>query len=153
MPPLYSVMSASSSAIEAGEELTPAPDNIPALTPELDPTGMSLSMDEEHRERAKVRGGIMSRLLQVVLFSTVIPAGEADHFSIVPLEIFRSIPPDLTALQRIPQASRMEERVFRYKGPGDSSWKSYLFARVEDGKFVTSQPKTINFFQAFYSVP
>ncbi len=146
MPPLSSVMAeteAATSAMEAGAELTPPPSNPPALNPELDTTGMSLSMDEEHRERARVRGGIMSKLSRVVLFSAEIPAGENDHFSIVPLENFRSIPPDLTALQRIPQASRMEERVFRYKGPGESSWKSYLFARVEDGKFAESQNKRI----------
>ncbi len=141
MPPISSAMAdpkATTSAAAAGAVLTEAPKDTPPLSPELDPTGMTLCLDEENRERARVRGGIMSKLSRVVLFSAVIPAGESDHFSIVPLENFRSIPPDLTALQRIPQASRMEERVFRYKGPGESSWKSYLFARVEDGKFVES---------------
>ncbi len=145
MLPAYSDMAepvASTSAEGVGEELTPSPQNPSALTPELDATGLTMSVDEENRERARVRGGIMSKLSRVVLFSATIPAGETDHFSIVPLENFRSIPPDLTALQKIPQASRMEERVFRYKGPGESSWRSYLFARVEDGKFYESQRQT-----------
>ncbi len=113
-----------------------APDD-PLPTPQLDTAGLILSLDEEGKERARVRGGVMSKLARVVLFSEKIPQGEQDHFSIVPLENFKSIPPDLTALHKIPQESRRQERVFRYKGPGDSKWDSYLFARCEDGESQT----------------
>ncbi len=106
----------------------------PLPTPQLDTAGLILSLDEEGKERARVRGGVMSKLSRVVLFSENIPEGEKDHFSVIPLVNFRSIPPDLTALHKIPQESRRQERVFRYKGPGDTKWNSYLFARCEEGK-------------------
>ncbi len=111
---------------------TPPEDPLPV--PDLDPAGMILSLDEQARERARVRGGVMSKLARVVLFSEAIPEGEESHFSVVPLENFRAIPPDLTALHRIPQESRRECRVFRYKGPGDNRWASYLFVRCEEGE-------------------
>ncbi len=108
-----------------------APDLPPA---ELDTGGLQLSLDEVSKERARVRSGIMSKLARVVLFSMKVPdeEEEEDHFSVVPLAKFKSIPPDLTALQKIPQASRCQERVFRYKDGG--KWDSFLFARCEEGE-------------------
>ncbi len=151
MPHSNSVM-ASSSVVDktpTGEDTTaaaPAADLLPA---ELDTGGLQLSLDEASKERARVRSGIMSKLGRVVLFSLKVPDDdeEEDHFSVVPLAKFKSIPPDLTALQKIPQASRRQERVFRYKDGG--KWDSFLFARCEEGeycnfrKLAESFPKTM----------
>ena len=120
------------------------PPEDPLPVPDLDPAGMILSLDEQTRERARVRAGVMSRLARVVLFSEAIPEGEDSHFSVVPLENFRAIPPDLTALHKIPQESRRQCRVFRYKGPGDNRWASYLFARCEEGKRQTCHKRRTN---------
>ncbi len=144
---------ASSSVVDTtdrGEEMPAAAPGADLPPAELDTGGLQeLSLDEVAKERARVRGGIMSKLGRVVLFSLKIPDDEEeeDHFSVVPLAKFKAIPPDLTALQKIPQASRCQERVFRYKDGG--KWDSFLFARCEEGeycnfrKLAANQKKTI----------
>ena len=140
---MLSTMAASiPGTVASGPTATPPEDPLPV--PDLDPAGLILSLDEQAGERARVRGGVMRRLARVVLFSEAIPEGENSHFSVVPLENFRSIPPDLTALHKIPQESRRQCRVFRYKGPGDNRWASYLFARCEEGKLQTCDKRATN---------
>ncbi len=98
----------------------------------LNPTGLALGDEEVQRERARVRGGILTKLAALVLFSPEKKKGEVSHWTVAPLSILKERPVDCLADLKLSDEARKELRVIKYKN-GDE-WESAVFARIEDGE-------------------
>ncbi len=98
----------------------------------LDPSGLALAEDEVQRERARVRGGVLSKLAALVLFSPKKKEGEPSQWTVAPLSILQERPVDCLADLKLSDEARKEIRTLKYKN-GDV-WDSAIFARIEQGK-------------------
>ncbi len=101
------------------------------MSPTLPPGMDTLTLEEQHLERLRLRAGTLKKLSRVILFSPTKPFLDPSSFSVVPVEQLKELPPDVTAAARMSFSARTEVRLLEYRA-GLKNWRSSIFARLEE---------------------
>ncbi len=109
-------------------------DTLSPLLPPDDGAMVLLTSEEQMQERSRLRSGSLKKLSRLILFSPDKPYLDPSCFSIVAVESLKELPVDVTADKRMSFSARAEVRQVEYSGGGVKSWKSAVFARLEERK-------------------